>query len=345
MKKGKITVAMVAPPFGDTGGPEIVTQNLTDALLELGVEVTLFAPGDWKTRARQVVTLEKSIQNMNQEEKKNIAKLRADSQGRVVEFADNFDIVHFHSQRDSANIAKKIKTPCVLSFHNRIKPEEFIENVEAGLHTVALSAAQQGKFKVSAMIHNGVPVSEIDFSLEDGKYLMFIGRFSDQKGIDTAIELAIKAKKKLLIFGRIGNTRERKEFFAKKIEPFLDDENVVYMGEVSHAEIFEYLKKASALLFPIRRSEVCPMVVAEALACGTPVIGTTIAPLPELLNDLRIAFLSDNINELVSALQDTKRFDRKICRKYAEENFDSLVMARKYLDLYEKILKSAKAKK
>jgi glycosyltransferase involved in cell wall biosynthesis len=337
MKKTKLSVAMVAPPFGDTGGPEIVTQNLADSLVKLGVDVTLFAPGDWKTDVKHVVTLEKSIQNMKKEDKGNIEELRIDSQTEVIQYAENFDVVHFHSQREAAIVAEKITAPCVLSFHNRIKKEEFAECAKAGLYTVALSNSQKGKLAVSAMIYNGVPVQEIDYSFEKGGYLMFIGRFSDQKGIDTAIELAIRAKKKLLIFGRIGNTKERKDFFQKKIEPFLDDENVIYKGEVTHAEIYEYLRGASALLFPIRRSEVCPMVVAEALSCGTPIIGTRVAPLPELLNDASVAFLSDDVEELVDALKNIERFDRKACREYAEKNFDSLVMAKKYLELYESI--------
>lgn len=339
MKKTKLSVAMIAPPFGDTGGPEIVTQNLTDALLKLGVDVTLFAPGDWKTTAKHVVTLEKSIQNMAVSEKKDVANLRLRSQMKIFEIADNFDIVHFHSQREASGVAEKIKNPCVLSFHNKIKTDEFIESRKSGLHVVALSDAQRGNLEVSAMIHNGVPVRDISCSFEKGEYVMFIGRFSDQKGIDTAIELCIKAKKKLLIFGRIGNTKERKDFFAKRIEPFLDNENIIYMGEVSHAEIFEFLKKASALIFPIRRSEVCPMVVAEALACGTPVIGTKVNPLPELLTDTNVAFLADDTELLIDALKNIDRFDRRACRKYAEENFDSMVMAKKYLALYENILK------
>jgi len=271
-------------------------------------------------------------------EKKDILKLRIESQMKVVEFAENFDVIHFHSQREAAIIATKLKNPCVLSFHNKINKEEFIEATKAGLYTVALSNAQKGKLEVSAMIHNGVTVKDIDYSFEKGEYIMFVGRFSDQKGIDTAIELCIQAKKKLLIFGRIGNTKERKQFFAEKIQPFLDNENIIYKGEVTHVEIFEFLKKASALIFPIRRSEVCPMVVAEALACGTPVIGTMVNPLGELLNDSRVAFLSDNMDELVDALKNTDKFDRKACRKYAEKNFDSLVMAKKYLNLYDKIV-------
>jgi len=345
MKKDKISVAMVAPPFGDTGGPEVVVQNLTDAFLKIGIDVTLYAPADWKTRAKHKVTLKESIWSMKDRgalNNKEFRELKISSQESVLRDQNNFDLIHLHSQRYAAAIAKKTKVPCVVSFHNKIKTEQYAQAVASGLHIVALSKFQQGKLKTEATIHNGVPIATIKPSYAKGDYLMFVGRLTDQKGVDVAIQIALKSQKKLLIFGRIGNTTERRNFFATAIEPFLDDEKVIYKGEVTHAEIYEYLCGAAALLFPIRRPEVCPMSVMESLACGTPIIGTRIEPLSELLNDSRIAFLSDDFTELVKAVQNVEQFDRKVCRKYAEENFDSLVMAKKYLVLYEKILKKQK---
>ncbi|MEI8343934.1 MAG: glycosyltransferase [Candidatus Moraniibacteriota bacterium] len=345
MINGKMRIAMVAPPFGDTGGPEIVTQNLTDALLTLGVKVTLFAPADWKTQARHVVSLEKSIWNMKNLQalsSKEFRQLKISSQEKVLAFQKEFDIIHLHSQRYALGVCEKAKIPCVISFHNRVSEEVFGVIEKSELHTVALSQSQRGRLAVSAVIYNGVPMEKIQFSFEKGRYLIFVGRLTDQKGIDTAIKIAVEAKQKLLIFGRIGNTQERKDFFNEKIKPFLDDKNIVYKGEVSHSEIYEYLRNASAFLFPIRRPEVCPMVVAEALACGTPIIGTTIGPLPELLNNKKVAFLSDDFDQLVEAVKNTNLFDRKACRKYAQENFDSMVMAKKYLKLYEDILGNSK---
>ncbi len=340
MKNNTPRIAMVAPPFGDTGGPEIVAQNLTDAFLELGVDVTLFAPADWNTDARHVVSLEKSIWNMKnirQLGSKEFRKIKISSQEKVLDSQKDFDIIHLHSQRYAAGVCEKAEIPCVISFHNRISKDAFDKMTDVNLYTVALSQSQRGALATSAVIYNGVPTKKIQYSFEAGKYLIFVGRLTDQKGIDTAIEIAREAKQKLLIFGRIGNTQDRKDFFAEKIEPFLS-EDIIYKGEVEHSQVYEYLKGASALLFPIRRPEVCPMVVAEALACGTPIIGTTIGPLPELLNNQKVAFLSDNFAELVNAVKNTHLFDRRACRKYAEENFDSTVMAKKYLKLYEQIL-------
>jgi len=167
---------------------------------------------------------------------------------------------------------------------------------------------------------------------------MTIGRLTDQKGTDTAIKIAERTGKKLLIFGRKGNSIKRQEYFNQKIKPFLS-EKIVYMGEVSHQKIYDYLRSAEALLFTIRRPEVCPLAVIEALACGTPVIGTKINPLPEMLKSKKVSYLSNNASDLVSAVKNIEKFNRKECRKYAEKYFDSSVMADKYIKLYQKILR------
>jgi glycosyltransferase involved in cell wall biosynthesis len=187
-----------------------------------------------------------------------------------------------------------------------------------------------------------VSVDKIKPSYAKGKYLIAIGRLNEQKGIDKAIQVAKQSGKKLLIFGRIGVSDKRKSYFKKNIAPFIDGRDIILMKEVPNKKIFQYIRNAEALLFLIRTPEVCPMAVAESLACGTPVIGSTIGPLPEMLKSKKIAFLSDNMKELVAAAKNTNQFDRKACRKYAEKHFDSSVMADKYIKLYKKIIREYK---
>ncbi|HBI51018.1 MAG TPA: hypothetical protein DDY21_04195 [Candidatus Moranbacteria bacterium] len=340
MKKIALKIAMVAPPFGDTGGPEVAVLNLAEALKKEGADVTLFAPKDWQTSVRHIPTLSKSIWNMNQREKVEIATLRMQSQMAVVEYADEFDVVHFHCQRFSCFAAEKIKKPTVLTMHNNFSDEMLVEMKSAGMHIVALSNAQARGREIDAVIHHGLPTHQIKPSYKKGKYLLFLGRLTDQKGVDIAIKIAKKVEKKLYIIGRIGNTKDRKEYFKEKLEPFIDGKQIVYLGTVTHKKIYEYCAKAEALLFPIRRPESFGLVTVEALACGTPIIATKVEPLPEILHNPGVAFLSDNIENLIGAAKNTNVFDRKECRKYVEENFDSSVMAKKYLELYKKIIKT-----
>lgn len=332
---------MVAPPFGDTGGPEVVVQNLTDALLEKEMEVTLFAPGDWHTNAKHISTLPQSLWNMkyfSRQTQTTRRNLIIASQIQVLNYQQKFDIVHLHSQRYAAGVGLALRTPCVLTFHNKINGINFKEIKNAGITTVAISRSQKGNIPTSATIWNGVPTKNITPSFEQGKYLIAIGRFVEQKGIDVAIAIAKKTGKKILIFGRIGNAPSKQEYFHKKIEPFIDGKQIIYKKEVSHDVIYKYLQGAEALLFTITSPDLFGMVVVEALACGTPIIGTNINPLPELLKNKKVAYVSNNIDSLVNAAQHTHHFDRRECRNYAEKNFDSLTMADQYIALYRKIL-------
>src|SRR3989338_3620694 len=345
----KIKIAIVAPPFGDTGGPEIAVQSLVDSLIDKGINVTFFTPADWKTKAKHISTLKQSLWNMK-DFKKQTGKVRINliilSQMEVVNCQNNFDIIHLHSSAYAYAVAKLLKKPCILSLHNRIGSSEFAQIKKAGVYTVSLSNSQKGKLKTAKTIWNGVQIKNIKFSRKKGSYLITAGRITDQKGIDTAIKIAKKAGKKLLIFGRIGNSPERQRYLNQRIKPFLDNKQIIYKGEVSNRKILGYLKNAEALIFPIKRPEVCPMIIAESLACGTPVIGTKIDPLPELLgNNKKIAFLSNSSSKLIEAAKNTDRFNRLECRKYAEKYFDSSIIADKYINLYEKIINKWKRKK
>lgn len=339
MKKNKLSVAIVAPSFGEMGGPEVVAKTLAHALKKEGVDVTLFSPGDWTTYAKHVPTLEKNICNMTLAEKKGkVESLVIKSQMKVLDYQKNFDIIHLNSQKYAHLVAQRIKKPCVLTFHNKITESEFSQIKKDGVYTVALSDTHGNGLDIDAVIENGISIHEIKPSFAKGKYLIAIGRLAEAKGIDIAIKIANKAGKKLLIFGRIGTSPERQSYFKQEIKPFLN-KNLVYMGEVSQFEIFKYLREAEALLFPIKRKiKVCPLIVAESLACGTPVIGTAMNPTPKLLKNPKIACLSNNFNIMVKAVKNIENFDRKKCRKVAEKIFDSSIMAKKYIALYKKII-------
>ena len=349
MKKAsnKIKVAIVAPPFGDIGGPEIVVQNLVNALLKKNIEITLFAPADWKTKARLIPTLEKSLWNMKDFDKQDEFTRRnyiISSQVKVLSYQNEFDIIHLHSQRYAYCVAANLKKPCIISFHNKILSYQYDQLKKTEAEIVALSNSQKGKFKVAGVINNAVPVSGIKPSFNKGKYLIAIGRIDDQKGIDIAIKIAKKSGKKLLIFGRKGNSEKRKKYFNEKIKPHLDGKNIIYKGQVSSKRLYNYIKEAEALLFTIRRPEVFGLVTAEALACGTPVIGTSVNPLPEILKNKKVAYLSNDINKLIEVAKKTEKFDRVECRKYAEKYFDSSIMADKYIKLFNEIIEKRSKK-
>ncbi len=334
----KLRIAMIAPPFGAIGGPEIVCAHLTEALVKKGVDVTLYAPGDWVTSAVHVPILPQSLWAMpdftlqTDIERRNLI---FSSQLQVLKDAHDFDIIHTHSQRTAATLGKLTDTPCVITLHNQIALRDLAQLDEVGVTCVAISKGRQERQLSATIIQNGIPVEDIPFSLEKGSYIICVGRIIEQKGIHLAIDIARAAKKKLIIIGRVGNTPKRQAYYQEKIVPFLND-SIQFKGEVSQKEIFQYLKGASALLIPIQSNlSVVPLIAMEALACGTPVITTSIngESFPQ-----EIGCFSFDTDELTQAVVNADSFDRQACRTYALENFNSIRMAERYMKLYSEIL-------
>ena len=346
MRQKKLKIAIIAPPFGSTGGPEVATQNLVNGLIALDQDITLFAPADWTTEAKHIPTLSQSLWNMKNFSQQDVLVRRnaiIASQNKALLYDNDFDIFHFHSQKYAASVGMHLQTPHILTLHNRMGPLAQLAQLDqindARFHVVAITQSQKGTLPIDHIILHGIPVSSITPSYEKrSSYLICIGRIAEQKGIHIAIEIAKKAGKKLLIIGRVGNNTTRQSYYQKEILPFVDGDRVKHIPMASREEVYAYMQKAEALLFPIVRPEAFGLVAAEALACGTPVIASRIDPLPEILPvNAEVAFLSDDIDELVNRAKNVHLFDRKQCRLFAENNFDSGTMAEKYLDLYTKI--------
>lgn len=335
-------IALVSPPFGMTGGPEVVVQNLATALSQLGVSVTLFAPGDWKTSVPHIPTIPQSLWNMDsfptQSDKIRRNYIYA-SQTTVLKYQDNFDLIHLHSQGVAYPIGAAAKIPCLVTLHNKIYPEVFDQLQEANISTIALTHSQAGDFPVTAIIGNGMPLKNITPSFVPGKYLLAVGRLTEQKGIPNAIAVAKKSGVPLVIIGRVGISDDRKRYFAEHIKPHVDGKLITLIEFVPHQEMYSYYRKASFLVHAITKPESNPLVVMEALASGTHVLGTKISPLPEMLkSDNGTCLLSSDQKDLVEAVKHPERFDRHACRSYAEKHFDIEVIAKKHKDLYEKII-------
>lgn len=332
---------MVAPPFGQEGGPEVVCKHLTNALLKKGVNVTLFAPADWDIGVKNVPTLPTSLWRMNNFKNQTDVYRRNlifASQLEVIKYQDDFDIIHLHAHRSAYAVGRLLKKPCVITLHNIIEDMELQQIKDIGIHPVAISKGRKERNQTPTVIENGIDTTKIGYSLNPKKYLLCVGRILEMKGIDLAIKIAKKAGKKLVIIGRIGDAPKRQLYFKKKIKPYLN-KNIILKEQMPQPKLYEYLKDSEALLFPIRgKLTLFPLVVMEALASGTPAIGTPIQALPKHLNNSSVFCLSDKFDDWVKAAKNIEQFDRKACREYAEKNFDSSVMAEKYIQLYNRVM-------
>lgn len=335
-------IAIVSAPFGQTGGPELTATQLADALAEKGVDVSLFAPADFTTKARLVPTLNQSLlqmkdlKDMSTFEKRNLV---ISSQIKVINHQDEFDLIHISSQRYGYAVAKNLHKPRVITLHNRMSARDYSFLKETGVAAIALTEKYMKELNAEAFAYPGIPLRQIEPSFKKGSGLITIGRITDQKGIHVAIEIAKRANKKLTIVGRIGNSKERQAYFDQYVGPHIGD-LVTFINEIHNQDLLKLVAGSEALLFPITRPETFGRVVAEALSCGTPVIGSETDPLPELLADSRVCALSNDVSALAEAAQNTDRFDRESCREYAEKFFDIEVAAENHIEIYEKIIGS-----
>lgn len=184
-------------------------------------------------------------------------------------------------------------------------------------------------------VYNGVPLDSFQFNkqVSDQAPLVFLGRIENIKGTHIAIEVALKTGRKLMIAGNI--TDEHLSYFEDKVKPFLN-ENIQYVGPVDDFQKNELLRNASAFLMPILWDEPFGIVMAEAMACGTPVIGLNRGAVPEIIVNNQSGYVCNNIEEMISAVSNISQINREEVRLLAERKFSSKVIAKNYLKLYNK---------
>ena len=186
-------------------------------------------------------------------------------------------------------------------------------------------------------VYNAIDFSkyQLQEKVEDNAPFMFLGRLDKIKGLHTAIQVAKATNNKLLIGGNIPDTADNYQYYKETLEPQFDGEQIIYLGALNDEQKNHYLGKAKALLFPIEWDEPFGMVMIEAMACGTPVIGFKRGSVPEIISEGINGFIVTNENTMLLALQNFEVINRKECRSYAENRFDTGIIAKKYLSLFE----------
>jgi glycosyltransferase involved in cell wall biosynthesis len=185
-----------------------------------------------------------------------------------------------------------------------------------------------------ATVYHGIPRDECTFHERPSDYFAFVGRISPEKGIDRAVEIVCRAKKKLKVAARIDPKDE--EYFHKTVEPLFHEHRdcVEFVGQIGGGEKDDFLGNAAAMLFPIDWQEPFGLVMAESLACGTPVIAWRNGSVPEIVDDGVTGFVVDNLDSAVAAVSRVSEIDRRECRRTFETRFDVTRMAKDYLDVY-----------
>ena len=354
--KGKLRIAQVAPlwfsiPPKGYGGIERIVAMLTEELMRRSHEVTLFASPGSITSARLISVFDKSLSEANIPWSNPIWNLR--NLSRAFEMADEgeFDIVHCHLDLWGLFFQGIVKTPMIHTMHNPLyrtnadatKDDRLRLFSEEARRTdivfISKSARKNSmvKFPKGRVIYNGIDLNHFHFNKNGGDHYIWIARMNKHKGVENAIEAAEKLGAKLFLAGRIDPTQE--EYFEKIIKPHLN-QNIRYVGELRDNELSDFYGSAKALLYPIEWEEPFGLVVAEAMACGTPVIAYRRGSMEELIKDGKTGFVVDsNIELLTEAMKKISMIDRAVVRKHVEEKFSKERMTDDYEKTYYELCK------
>src|SRR5215467_4323922 len=290
-------IAQVAPLYESVpprlyGGTERAVYWLTEELVNLGHDVTLFASGDSLTTARLVPACPLALRLSPRciDPLAHHVKLLE----QVLQEKDNFDIIHFHLDYLHFPLSRNLNLPQVTTLHGRLDLPDLIPLYRefSEMPVISISDAQRRPLpwiNWKGTVHHGLPDGCFAPYRETGKYLAFLGRISPEKGIDHAIAIAKKAGIPLKIAAKVD--RQDKDYFEAYIKPLLSNPLIEFVGEISDREKNEFLGNAAALIFPINWSEPFGIVMIEALACGAPVVAYPFGSVPEIIEDRTTGFL------------------------------------------------------
>ena len=336
-------IAQVAPlveavPPRAYGGTERVVANLTDALVDLGHDVTLIASADSRTRARLFPVCDRALRLDPSCDTLMHHIRQVEIVGQV---ASQFDVIHFHTGFLHMPLARRLPTPSVTTLHGRLDVPDIVPLMRslADVPLVSISDAQRTPLpdaRWCGTVHNAIPRGLLPFSPTPDDYVAFVGRISPEKRADRAIEIAGLAGLRLKIAAKVDPVDQK--YFEAIVEPMMRAPHVEFLGEIDERAKARLLGGARALLFPIDWPEPFGMVIIESLACGTPVIAWPHGSVLELLDHGRTGWIVDSVEAAAEALGRVDEIDRRVCRGAFERRFTADTMARNYTAVYQGLL-------
>jgi glycosyltransferase involved in cell wall biosynthesis len=339
MKIAQIAPLVESVPPQSYGGSERIVSYLTEELVRLGHDVTLFATADSYTAARLVgcapkaLRLDEAVRDPLPHHLLMLEQVRR----RAVEF----DILHFHIDLLHGPLLRTLPTPAVTTLHGRLDLPDLAPFYRAfpDMPLVSISDDQRRPLPAAGWmrtIMHGLPLDLLPFRPKPGTYLAFLGRISPEKRPDRAIEIAARAGLPLRIAAKVD--RADREYWQTEIEPLIrSTPHVDFVGEIGEDEKAEFLGNALALLFPIDWPEPFGLVMIEAMACGTPVIAFPCGSVPEVVDAGVTGFLVPSVEEAVAAVEAAPTLDRAVVRATFERRFSARRMAEDYLEIYGRL--------
>jgi glycosyltransferase involved in cell wall biosynthesis len=316
-------------------GPwEQVASNIAEGLIEKGLDVTLFATGESITKGKLFSTCEKGYAEDTNLDPKVHECLHISN---LMERAGEFDIIHNNFDFLPLTYSRLIKTPIVTTIHGFSSPKiipVYKKYNDTAFYVSISNSDRNPELNYIATVYNGINKKDFTFNLFPKEYLLFFGRIHPDKGTYESIQIAKRSGKKLIISGLI----QDQQYFDNKIKPYLNNEDIIYVGNSGPKERDKLLGGAKALLHPISFEEPFGLSVAEAMLCGTPVIAFNRGSMPELILHKKTGFLVNTIDEAVTAVNNIASIDRTYCMNWSSSKFSCEKMVEGYINVYEKIL-------
>jgi glycosyltransferase involved in cell wall biosynthesis len=340
-------IAQIAPPIESVpprlyGGTERVVSYLTEELVRLGHEVTLFASGDSVTSAR-LVSCATTALRLDPKVRDPIPyyMLMLD---RVRECADDFDILHFHIDYFHFPLFRPLAGRTVTTLHGRQDLPD-LQPLYLGFSEMPLVSISNGQrspiqnANFVATVYHGVPLDlhRPTFNPRDG-YLAFLGRISPEKGVDRAIEVARTIGVPLKIAAKVD--RVDADYFHEQIAPLLKGPGVEFIGEIDERQKTDFLGQALALMFLIDWPEPFGLAMIEAMACGTPVLALRRGSVEEVVEDGLTGRIVDSIEQATVSARHVMMLDRHAVRQRFEERFTAARMAKDYVQVYNAVIRA-----
>jgi len=318
------------------GGIERIIDMLVHGLAERGHEVTLFAHPE-STSAGHLVPWPGRSSLSKVDTLKNAAVL-----ARYVA-KERFDIVHSFSRIAYLMGILPTRVPKLMTYQREISSRTVRLGYRLSRGSLEFSAISNWMMQPVRhigrwhLVPNGVPLSVYEFNdaVADDAPLVFLGRIEEIKGPHFAIEIAKRSGVPLVIAGNIPD--EHRQWYEKHVEPHIDGEFIRYIGPVDDVQKNALLGKARAFLMPIVWEEPFGIVMAEAMACGTPVIGTNRGAVPEVVEDGVTGFVRENPEELIDCVARLKEIDRTACRDRVERYYSDTAITEAYLRIYRRL--------
>jgi glycosyltransferase involved in cell wall biosynthesis len=339
-------IAQIAPLYESVppklyGGTERVVSYLTEELVRLGHQVTLFASGDSVTLAELEGGCDEALR---------LSRACTDPLAhhtvmldKVLARAAHFDILHFHTDYTHFPATRKLELPTVTTLHGRLDLPDLKPLYQQFSHQPLVSISQSqrrpiGRVNWVGNVYHGLPANLYQLQPNRGDYLAFLGRISPEKRPDRAIQIALKSGMPLKIAAKVDDVD--REYFETKIKHLLNNPGIEFLGEIDEVQKNSFLGNAYAYLFPIDWPEPFGLTMIEAMACGTPTIAFCGGSVPELIDDGVTGFIVKSEEEAVEALKRVSGMSRTGCRATFERRFTDSRMARDYLRIYDSLIEN-----